>query len=320
MNQRNALIFFGIFGLLFILVMIIGFFSGSDEEKKPPLLPPEEATSTGTAPFLPQSGFAEPLDGENPYAPNSLGATQSQGNETPPVTETGVVQNPLGNETPFKGKLTLGTLSLSYDPMIPNEEYIMIQADYENTTKVLLSGMTLKSLPTGNSATIGNGVYLPYSGVINPTEPIYLSAGETAVISTGKSPVGYSFRINKCFGYMSQFQNFNPWIPPNCPLLRYEPLPKPPNALEDACLDYIDSYPSCRYQTRDRDYLSAACNNFIREKGNYTYCVNAHKNDSNFYRPEWRIYLGRNQTLWKSSRETIVLLDQNGKTIDSYTY
>jgi cell division protein FtsX len=45
-----------------------------------------------------------------------------------------------------------------------------------------------------------------------------------------------------------------------------------------------------------------------------------HKNDQGFYDPTWWVYLGRDDSLWKTRREIIDLLDQNGKIIDSTTY
>jgi hypothetical protein len=62
------------------------------------------------------------------------------------------------------------------------------------------------------------------------------------------------------------------------------------------------------------------CTDFIYKKVNYPACIDTHKNDKDFYQNEWRIFLKRSETLWKNSREDIVLLDEEGKIVDEYKY
>ena len=66
--------------------------------------------------------------------------------------------------------------------------------------------------------------------------------------------------------------------------------------------------------------ISPECNIYMRENINYGSCVQKHKNDKDFYNHEWRVYLERDQQLWKDRREVIKLLDTNGKTIDAISY
>ena len=76
-----------------------------------------------------------------------------------------------------------------------------------------------------------------------------------------------------------------------------------------------------RYQ-----YRATASRNAITVSGlcdkkiNYNSCIDKHKNDENFYRGEWRVYLSRDTELWKSKREVIKLIDEKGKDIGTITY
>lgn len=199
-------------------------------------------------------------------------------------------------------------------------EYLEIRAARENTKPIQISGWTLKSAVTGKSATIGNGVYLPIAGRVNPEQTISLAPGGRAFLTTGRSPKGYSFRLNMCTGYFEEFQDFSPWLPLNCPYPKNENLPV---GLTDACMDYIEKFGRCDAATGPLPLSFSndpLCQEYVGENINYGACVDTHKSDPDFYSTEWRVYLGRDQELWKSERETILLLDENGKVVDTVAY
>ena len=228
-------------------------------------------------------------------------------------------------DSQYKGKITIGSVRHDYSYSIfssddgdPDNEYVEIYASEKNTDKVLISGFELRSGITGRGAFIGKGTYLPSFGVINKEEPIFLKPGEKAYVITGTSPVGYSFKVNKCSGYWSQFQQFTPPISTSCPGLKNEKLPDPPNTFSDACVDYIDSFQNCRIRVDNpTKKVEPECVSFIDQHTGYTYCASKYSSDADFYKNEWRVYLNR---LWKSRREMVKLLDQNGKIIDIKTY
>ncbi len=216
-------------------------------------------------------------------------------------------------------------IRFSYDRTIggnlAESEFLTIQLAPNAKTAVELTGWRLKSLSTGQEATIGKAVYFPFSNQVNVEQNLKLEPGERALIITGRSPLGYSFRLNQCIGYFEQFQSFTPSLPRECPAPDEEGLPKAPNQLNDRCLDYLSSYPRCRIPTGGfPDNLSPECKIFLTDKMNYTYCVDHHKNEPGFFKHEWRIYLGRSQTLWKSRRENIELIDPEGVVRDSIVY
>ena len=238
----------------------------------------------------------------------------SQNTQNTPVPATTTPINPT--VSPFKDFVRLGYVYGRYDKE-PEKEYIEIQSSYDNKSPIKITGWKLVG-KRGLDVTIGRGAYLVYSAQINPQQDIYLYPGDRAYIITGISPIGTSFKINKCIGYFSQFQNFYPELPSwGCPRPEDE---EDAQSLDDNCLDYLETIPRCRMQISIPPKLSSACQSYINEKINYNTCVEGHKNDSDFYKGEWRIYLGRTEKLWKEERETIILKDENGKIVDSVSY
>ncbi|TSC66896.1 MAG: hypothetical protein CEO19_442 [Parcubacteria group bacterium Gr01-1014_73] len=326
MTPRNAILFFIIFAV--VVGGGIWFFvggkdnSGDDFAKNLPL--PTAPTNAAAGQNQKPNGswfsklFSMPSF-EN-LTPNFLPSFPPP-TQTPTGAQTETSPTANTSFSPLKGKIYLSRPNnYNFGTSAANYEYITLRADNNIKEKIHLTDLTLKSATSGVKVEIGQGVYLYFSGMINSAQDIFLGPGETAYIITGRSPLGVSFRVNKCLGYLAKNQNFNPYLYSNCPTVRNEPLPKAPNQLNDKCLDYIERFPACTTFTTGKLELSPECNNFLIEKTTYSYCVQTHKNDKDFYQPDWRIYLSRDETLWKSKRETIELLDQNGKLIDSVSY
>ncbi len=206
--------------------------------------------------------------------------------------------------------------SNSTDPL---SEYITLTADPTLPGRVDVSNWSLMSTTTGRGiSSLGKAAVLPRSSVIGFTEDRFaIAAEEVAYIITGRSPIGVSFLLNKCIGYYAQFHTFNPALPTNCPRLRSITLPAESRQWGDACLDYIDSWPSCRTPLKEfPDNVNYQCRQYIVEQANYEKCVTQNKEKPDFFLKEWRIYLNRTSTLWKDRREAIELRDGNGKLVD----
>lgn len=230
--------------------------------------------------------------------------------------------NPPGPAAQQKDALSIDFVSPSYDQQgNSGQEYMQISAPDTNKNPILLTGMLLKSRMTGNQANIGEGVNLYYSNTINQTAPIFIYPGQTADIITGRSPIGYSFRTNKCIGYLNNYyQNFVIAPYSNCPAIINYPLPSRPNAFNDDCLNFLKSIGSCQTSFSFPSNLTYDCKNFITDRANYTRCVADFSNDGDFLGNNWNIYLGRDGSLWKTQREIIDLVDSRGNVISTYTY
>ena len=202
-----------------------------------------------------------------------------------------------------------------------NEEYIKLRVNDLGGEKVQISNWKLKSGMTGVEIFLGDAVKLPYTSQENSPQAIFVSGGEEIVIVSGRSPIGFSFQVNKCSGYLEQFQDFEPRLNKNCPLVEDENLPLTgPNAFNDDCWDYIDSLSKCETPLDFPLDLQSECRNYLVTNTNHNACISNHKDDSDFYQPEWRIFLNRSSELWKNKREIIELRDSRGKLVDSYSY
>ncbi len=221
--------------------------------------------------------------------------------------------------SPYAGKVDLSMGSAGSSKA--DNEYVTIEASPDIKTRIKITGWTLISENSGARSSIGQGTGLPYLDQLNSKEDIYLVPEDRAYIITGRSPINISFRPNACTGYFQQFRIFTPYLPSSCPLIKDAPRPPVPNNFNDECEDYINGYPSCTEVTKPLPtYLTHECQVFITEEARYGKCVDRNKNTANFYKKEWRVYLNRDATLWKSRREKIKLLDQNQKVVDVVTY
>lgn len=203
----------------------------------------------------------------------------------------------------------------------PAKEYITIRAAKSNTKKIPLTGWKLKSGVYGNGYDIvDKGSYLPYLGSINTEQVIELAPGERAIIVTGRSPTGVSFRENLCTGYFEQHQDFRPSLSLQCPAIRDEFIPADPHGFDNYCLDTLDRIPRCQVFTKFTTALTPECQRFIVNYNNYTGCVNLHKNEPGFYSSTWRVFLGQSKSLWHTKREIIELIDPAGKIVDTVSF
>ncbi len=202
----------------------------------------------------------------------------------------------------------------------PHREYIRIVLPYDAESSRTLTGLSVKSGSSGETVAIPDGTELPILGIPYNKSTITLAPGGRAIVSTGRSPIGTSFRINKCTGYLGQFQEYVPELRKDCPYPIDELKLVGPYE-ESSCRDFVSSLPRCATpRTTLPSTLSAACRSFIVEKLTYNSCALRHEGDADFYSREWRVFLGRTTELWKDKQEIMRLLDEKGVTLDALTY
>lgn len=221
----------------------------------------------------------------------------------------------VGVVSPSAGKVEIASGSGGPGGTTAEREYVVLRAK----TDVDITGYRLLSSKSGANVAIPSGTTAPRSGVFTN---IVLADGEEAVITTGSSPVGSSFRENKCVGYLG----VTSFIPP----LANRSCPSPTEELGRGYVGSASSYEECRaivsriprceaYPDVPRE-ASSECERFIETRLSYQGCVDTHFNDEDFRGDTWRVYLNQSRELWRSDDETIRLLDREGCTVDIYSY
>jgi len=201
----------------------------------------------------------------------------------------------------------------------PNLEYIELKAGNTNKNPIYISGWSIKN-SNGDKLKIENASELPMVGKVNKESALFLNPGEKVVITTGRSPIGISFRINSCSGYLEQFQDFNPPIKLECPRPEYIAV----NFLEDInseCRSFLYTMPLCSiYINELPNDLTPLCKNIIQNNINHNGCVEASKNRKDFYKQEWRVFLGSNTEFWSNGGDLIRLYDNSDNLVSSKSY
>ena len=202
----------------------------------------------------------------------------------------------------------------------PQQEYIVLYANQANAAPVSISGWQLRSARTGRTVPIGGGVETALTGQPASPSVITLAPGQSAVISTGRSPVGISFRENKCTGYLAQFQSFAPALTQRCPSPQAELQTHTDLVNDRQCLFAAGSIAPCRAVVQPPSAVSDACSMFLQQNFTYNGCVNAHRNDPDFGGGQWRIYLGQTTEFWNNAGDKIDVLNMQGKVVSSVMY
>ncbi len=227
----------------------------------------------------------------------------------------------FGTPSPFKSMVTLSGRESPVDGSAL-EEYIFVHASGANTAPVSLSGWSLQSVLTGKRVPLPAASNLFVLGVVNPVTSVSLNPGQTAVVISGASPVGVSFRENMCSGYLAQFQTFVPDIERACPDPK-NAMPKIPENLQRygaACFEFVDNLTSCTFPGHTPSSLSSACKAFVTNTYTYNGCVNMYQYRTDFRKDVWRLFLNSTAPLWSNSHDIIRLLDAGGRTVDVLTY
>lgn len=200
----------------------------------------------------------------------------------------------------------------------PQIEYIAIRTSGSLKSSVTITGWTLENGSGGGKVTIGSGVATPVLGQVNSESPITLGPNSVVYVITGRPPNGGSFRVNKCTGYFSKVQTFTPYLSSECPTPSEE-LSRASGQLSPniECSNFVRALSQCSVTASAiPETVGTACRDFILNTLSYNGCVTAHKNDPDFYRNEWRVYLNQDKELW-GSVDRIILRDESGKIVSS---
>jgi hypothetical protein len=224
-----------------------------------------------------------------------------------------------GDTSALRGTVTLSRNTNGARADDPDEEYVTIEVASNARDNVSITGWKIVGQTSGTSAVIPGGAETFRAGSVNQSAAIVLRPGDEAMVTSGRSPVGSSFRENICTGYLDEFQRFDPSLDAQCPYPSEELDAYGPK--KDAeCASFVSTIASCSTETDIPSKLSGSCEQFIEEDLTYNGCVANHANDRDFALPTWRVFLGARSELFNDERETIQLIDANGKVVDVLSY
>lgn len=281
-----------VFGFILLILLIIGIFVGAPY----------------AAQIIKSGAFELPFS--FPFSLPKI-TTQFKSNYSlKPTSQTGApttlsVIKP--GESLYKDKISIGSIYFS------GGGQISLKSSYFSKEAVNVTGFKIKSLKKDETI-IGKAINIPQFD-FNLSD-IWLSSRESVDIIIGSSPLGSNFRVNNCFGWLTDIYNLG-YSLDYCPgQFKLEEL----RDLDSFCEDLILRTNSCRMPNEDiLNKQSGKCRDWALKNMNYGVCVANHKNDSNFYKG-WKIYTGNNNLIFDQRHDKIELRDQNGLLVDSYEY
>ncbi|OHB17136.1 MAG: hypothetical protein A2749_03250 [Parcubacteria group bacterium RIFCSPHIGHO2_01_FULL_45_26] len=183
-----------------------------------------------------------------------------------------------------KNKETVSITSISGVNMEGGDGYIKVTLEPKLGKAFVIGGWKLalgeQVIPLPNASA------LPYQGRLNEEKPVTLTLSTTLVISPGRSPLGVSFRENRCIGMLGYFQTFIPPLPPAC----------------EQCTEETSASPSDVVKYPD-----------------YNSCVDNHRGESDFFGSTWRMYLATD-TDWTTRHKVVRLYNESNKLLDTLSY
>ncbi len=224
-----------------------------------------------------------------------------------------------GNPSTHQGSVTLARDLSGVRSSEANEEYLIVSLSASAKTSVSMGGWKLMN-EKGTSVVFPQGTEVASAGRVNTLAPITLKPGDRAIVSTGRSPVGVSFRENLCTGYLEENQNFRPALSMNCPAPSEEFDRFYDGDDASACETFVGSISYCAAETDVPSSVGSECESFVEDHLDYNGCVAAHAKDKDFADDTWRVFLGLRSELWSDDSGTITLIDSDSNVIDSVSY
>lgn len=154
-----------------------------------------------------------------------------------------------------------------------------------------------------------------------PLKDIFIKQSDTIYLSSALNPLGRNknFRLNKCFGYLTNDRDFAINFYNACPRVKRDD--EEILNLDAYCQRYVLRRKSCeipKYWKDPKVAEDSECINYIINNFNYIGCYNNYLKDENFLKNEWHIYMNRN--FISDGLDILYLRDQNGFLIDKYFY
>ena len=225
----------------------------------------------------------------------------------------------LYSPSPYSGSVVFLDRVSGIRESNPDREHFIILVSNNVINPVIVTDWKIFDRQVKRSYRFPAGVKVLGSNEVS--SPVAVQAGDTVVVSSGGSPVGVSFLVNKCSGYRSQFKKFVPTIKTACPEPIREFSQDGTVPISDViCYETVSNLPICTAAAPLPSGTSKECRVFLKEVLNEKGCVKRHRNDADFLSSEWRLFLDSEVGLWKNRDNVLYLLDENDLLVATLIY
>lgn len=226
----------------------------------------------------------------------------------------------------YEGAIKISHVDRSSDT--PKKEYVALRnGGYfgfgSTPTAVNITGWTIENSKKDKYA-IPKAFNIPY--IDADAADILLPSGGEIYAVTGSSDLGMNPRENGCIGYLNQYYQLTPSLYGSCmdhqssSQIRSRFLDL---GLSGECIDFVNSLPSCRIPTftfENSGKIGNNCIEYISQNISYNGCVKNYRNDKNFFRNTWHVFLNRSQKLFDPRHDRVILRDADGLIVDQFEY
>ena len=218
--------------------------------------------------------------------------------------------------SPFFQKIKISEVYSSAYSIYPSQIQL---ASYftQKSQRIDITGWKIKS--NKNEVTIPQAVNLYDLLGYAIDSDIILEPNSYVNVYSNTSAVNRNLRLNKCMGYLENDYYFIPSLERSCPAISRSSIAYLPGT----CQAYILSLNSCQipsiatYNSFPGGDDGNKCRAFLSNL-NYSSCVKDHRNDTDFYLNDWRVWA--NRQILDAQHDTVSLFDSSGLLVDQYIY
>lgn len=241
-----------------------------------------------------------------------------QGQRDKKTGSSGTVQ-PKSGYSRYESTVIISRVQRSADPA---KEYATIRnGSFFNRgdAAVSLDGWTIESRRSGRVA-IPKAEALPF--IDADAGPIVLLPGEEALITSGATTFGRSFRENSCTGYFAQNHSFTPSLA-SCTAVPFDARDLLDRGYNSDCVDFVRGIARCRIPTipfEKSARIGNACIEYVTDTYSYAGCVARFRDSGGFFKKTWRAFLNQPSSLYDSRHDRVIVRDSEGLTVDEFEY
>lgn len=273
------------------------------------------AEKISVSPAAKTQAYSAPAASSNSNSNSASNSDQSAQNQEIPDSSIPVGYT-RAQLSPYFQKIRISSAYYSSFSGYPSQ--IQLYSSLSKDEKVSITGWKIKS-NSSKEIIIPDAVNLYDLSTFLFNSNIVLSSNSYVSIYGNMSAINRNLRLNKCIGYLENDYDFIPQLPRNCPQASRSSV----QYLSGQCHSYVLSLSSCQipdvsfYNSLPGNDDGNACRAFLSNI-NYNSCIKEHRNDSDFYLNDWRVWVNKN--ILDIQHDAVKLFDSQGLLVDQYVY